>query len=290
MPPGSAAGTGDAASRGARREGSSSVSDRATSPTVAEDAALARELADATGAAAARRCATTPRRAATGSTAGTPRRTTSSSARSPATGPRTRCSPRRAPRTPRRAGGRTGSGSSTRSTAPAATAAAGTSGACTSPSWSTARSSPARWPCPPAASWPTPPPSRRCPTPPSTPSAGLTVTVSRSRPAGGAAPARGGLPGADGRDVAAGVKTLAVVDGLVDAYLHSGGQYEWDNAAPAAVAEGAGRARHPPRRVARCPSAPTTRTPPTCSSPGPPCTRRSWTSCSAGSGRLVASV
>lgn len=38
----------------------------------------------------------------------------------------------------------------------------------------------------------------------------------------------------------AGIKTLAVVTGEVDAYLHTGGQYQWDNAAPVAVALGAG--------------------------------------------------
>jgi 3'(2'), 5'-bisphosphate nucleotidase len=34
----------------------------------------------------------------------------------------------------------------------------------------------------------------------------------------------------------AGVKAMAVVTGEVDAYLHAGGQYEWDSAAPVAVA------------------------------------------------------
>ncbi|MDT7682076.1 MAG: 3(2), 5-bisphosphate nucleotidase [Pseudonocardiales bacterium] len=34
----------------------------------------------------------------------------------------------------------------------------------------------------------------------------------------------------------AGAKTMAVVRGEVDAYLHAGGQYEWDSAAPVAVA------------------------------------------------------
>lgn len=38
----------------------------------------------------------------------------------------------------------------------------------------------------------------------------------------------------------AGYKAGAVVRGEVDAYLHSGGQYEWDSAAPAAVALGHG--------------------------------------------------
>ena len=38
----------------------------------------------------------------------------------------------------------------------------------------------------------------------------------------------------------AGVKTMAVVDGVVDAYVHGGGQYEWDSAAPVVVARAAG--------------------------------------------------
>jgi len=38
----------------------------------------------------------------------------------------------------------------------------------------------------------------------------------------------------------AGAKTMAVVRGIGDVYLHAGGQYEWDSAAPVAVARGAG--------------------------------------------------
>jgi 3'(2'), 5'-bisphosphate nucleotidase len=38
----------------------------------------------------------------------------------------------------------------------------------------------------------------------------------------------------------AGAKTMAVVRGEVDAYVHAGGQYEWDSAAPAVVAHAAG--------------------------------------------------
>lgn len=38
----------------------------------------------------------------------------------------------------------------------------------------------------------------------------------------------------------AGYKAAAVVRGEVDAYVHTGGQYEWDSAAPVAVARGAG--------------------------------------------------
>jgi 3'(2'), 5'-bisphosphate nucleotidase len=38
----------------------------------------------------------------------------------------------------------------------------------------------------------------------------------------------------------AGAKAMAVVLGDVDVYPHSGGQYEWDSAAPVAVAAAAG--------------------------------------------------
>lgn len=38
----------------------------------------------------------------------------------------------------------------------------------------------------------------------------------------------------------AGAKAMAVLDGRADIYLHDGGQYEWDNCAPVAVALAAG--------------------------------------------------
>ena len=38
----------------------------------------------------------------------------------------------------------------------------------------------------------------------------------------------------------AGAKAMSVVTGEVDAYAHAGGMYEWDSAAPVAVAEAAG--------------------------------------------------
>lgn len=38
----------------------------------------------------------------------------------------------------------------------------------------------------------------------------------------------------------AGVKVMSVVDGSTDAYVHAGGQYEWDSAAPVAVARAHG--------------------------------------------------
>lgn len=38
----------------------------------------------------------------------------------------------------------------------------------------------------------------------------------------------------------AGVKAMSVLDGEADAYVHAGGQYEWDSAAPAVVAQAHG--------------------------------------------------
>lgn len=47
--------------------------------------------------------------------------------------------------------------------------------------------------------------------------------------------------GADIRSMAsAGAKAMAVVRGEADAYVHAGGQWEWDSAAPVGVARGAG--------------------------------------------------
>ena len=68
----------------------------------------------------------------------------------------------------------------------------------------------------------------------------LRIVVSRTRPP---AAARRVADALDAELVAmgsAGAKTMAVVTGDVDAYVHSGGQYEWDSAAPAAVAAAAG--------------------------------------------------
>jgi 3'(2'), 5'-bisphosphate nucleotidase len=38
----------------------------------------------------------------------------------------------------------------------------------------------------------------------------------------------------------AGAKVMSVIRDLSDAYVHAGGQYEWDSAAPVAVARAAG--------------------------------------------------
>jgi 3'(2'), 5'-bisphosphate nucleotidase len=68
----------------------------------------------------------------------------------------------------------------------------------------------------------------------------LRIVVSRSR-----APQLvrniSGLIGADLVPLgSAGAKVAAVIDGEVDAYVHGGGFYEWDTAAPVAVARAAG--------------------------------------------------
>ncbi len=38
----------------------------------------------------------------------------------------------------------------------------------------------------------------------------------------------------------AGAKSMAVINGNADIYVHAGGQYEWDNCAPVAVALASG--------------------------------------------------
>lgn len=68
----------------------------------------------------------------------------------------------------------------------------------------------------------------------------LKMLVSRTRPAAEAVHVAERL-GADLLPMgSAGAKAMAVVLGNADIYLHSGGQYEWDNCAPAAVAQAAG--------------------------------------------------
>lgn len=68
----------------------------------------------------------------------------------------------------------------------------------------------------------------------------LRMVVSRTRPAAEAVTVAERL-GAELLPMgSAGAKAMAVVRGEADIYLHSGGQYEWDNCAPAAVALAAG--------------------------------------------------
>jgi 3'(2'), 5'-bisphosphate nucleotidase len=68
----------------------------------------------------------------------------------------------------------------------------------------------------------------------------LRMLVSRTRPAAEAV----AVAEAVGAELlpmgSAGAKAMAVVRGEADIYLHTGGQYEWDNCAPAAVAQAAG--------------------------------------------------
>lgn len=64
----------------------------------------------------------------------------------------------------------------------------------------------------------------------------LRMVVSRTRPAAEAVAVAEAL-GADLIPMgSAGAKAMAVVRGEADIYLHTGGQYEWDSCAPAAVA------------------------------------------------------
>lgn len=66
------------------------------------------------------------------------------------------------------------------------------------------------------------------------------LVVSRSRPPHQTGLIRHALGGVLLPLGSAGAKAMAVVLGEADIYAHAGGQYEWDNAAPAAVAEAAG--------------------------------------------------
>jgi 3'(2'), 5'-bisphosphate nucleotidase len=78
------------------------------------------------------------------------------------------------------------------------------------------------------------------PMPPPRPDGPVRLTVSRSRPPVEAEAVAAAL----GAQViplgSAGYKTVAVVRGEVDAYVHAGGMYQWDSAAPVAVARAAG--------------------------------------------------
>lgn len=68
----------------------------------------------------------------------------------------------------------------------------------------------------------------------------LRIAVSRTRPPSFVSDVAE-LVGADLVPMgSAGAKVAAVVTGRVDAYIHAGGQYEWDSAAPVAVAKAAG--------------------------------------------------
>lgn len=68
----------------------------------------------------------------------------------------------------------------------------------------------------------------------------LRMLVSRTRPAAEALVVAASLDAELIPMGSAGAKAMAVVRGEADIYLHTGGQYEWDNAAPIAVARAAG--------------------------------------------------
>jgi 3'(2'), 5'-bisphosphate nucleotidase len=66
------------------------------------------------------------------------------------------------------------------------------------------------------------------------------IVVSRTRPPAVALEVRDRLNGTLVAMGSAGAKVAAVIQGLADVYVHAGGQYEWDSAAPVAVARAAG--------------------------------------------------
>ena len=78
------------------------------------------------------------------------------------------------------------------------------------------------------------------PTPPEQPNDPPRIVVSRTRPPAEALEVAKALDGELVELGSAGAKAMAVVRGLVDVYVHAGGQYEWDSAAPVAVAAAAG--------------------------------------------------
>lgn len=75
--------------------------------------------------------------------------------------------------------------------------------------------------------------------PPASPAA-PRVVVSRTRPPAIALAVKDALGGTLVEMGSAGAKVASVVQGISDAYVHAGGQYEWDSAAPIAVARAAG--------------------------------------------------
>jgi 3'(2'), 5'-bisphosphate nucleotidase len=68
----------------------------------------------------------------------------------------------------------------------------------------------------------------------------LRLVVSRSRPPAFVSRLADDLDAVEVRMGSAGAKAAAVITGQADAYVHGGGQYEWDSAAPVAVARSAG--------------------------------------------------
>src|SRR6201993_4622374 len=78
------------------------------------------------------------------------------------------------------------------------------------------------------------------PTPPMASTGPPRIVVSRTRPPAIALQVRDKLSGTLVEMGSAGAKVAAVIQGLADVYVHAGGQYEWDSAAPVAVARAAG--------------------------------------------------
>ena len=76
--------------------------------------------------------------------------------------------------------------------------------------------------------------------PPSSSSARPRIAVSRSRPPAFVTALAEELDAELVPMGSAGVKMMSVVRDVADAYVHAGGQYEWDSAAPVAVAAAAG--------------------------------------------------
>jgi 3'(2'), 5'-bisphosphate nucleotidase len=66
------------------------------------------------------------------------------------------------------------------------------------------------------------------------------IVLSRTRPPAVALAVRDALGGVLVEMGSAGAKVASVVQGIADVYVHAGGQYEWDSAAPVAVARAAG--------------------------------------------------
>jgi 3'(2'), 5'-bisphosphate nucleotidase len=66
------------------------------------------------------------------------------------------------------------------------------------------------------------------------------IAVSRSRPPAFIGPLVEALDGELVAMGSAGAKVISVVRDVTDAYVHAGGQYEWDSAAPVVVARAAG--------------------------------------------------
>jgi 3'(2'), 5'-bisphosphate nucleotidase len=78
------------------------------------------------------------------------------------------------------------------------------------------------------------------PVPPAAPIGRVKIVVSRTRPPEDANRVAVALDAELVAMGSAGAKVMAVVRGDAQAYIHAGGQYEWDSAAPVAVAAACG--------------------------------------------------